>query len=484
MKQAVIIGGGIAGIASSLRLNKLGYKVTLLEASDTLGGKLRQFEAEGFRFDQGPSLFTLPHLVEELFALYGKNVNEYFQYEESEIATQYFFSDKSIFTAYSEPKKFSEEVLKKWGVNVSQVLQNIIDDYNKTSPIFIENSLTKVSDLLTKEVWVALPVLTRIGVFESLHQFNKKHFKHPQLVQLFDRYATYNGSNPYQTPSIMRVISALEHQDGVFFPKRGMRSIVTSLVQLAEEEGVTFLTNKKVESISVSNQKNIRSVKTSDGVFDADLVVSNVDVNFFIPNILDKKIRVPREKELSSSAMVFYWGVNKSFDQLHLHNIFFSEDYKKEFQEIFDDFKIPTDPTIYVHISSKINEDDAPKGSENWFVMINVPPKPELFTKEVIAKVEKRVMAILSKQLETNLEEVISYSSYWSPKLIEQDTQSWKGALYGLNSNKLNSAFYRQRNKSKDINNLYFVGGSVHPGGGIPLCLNSAKIVEELITNQ
>ncbi|NLR90574.1 1-hydroxycarotenoid 3,4-desaturase CrtD [Flammeovirga agarivorans] len=480
MKKAIIIGAGIGGVSAALRINKLGYKVTVLEGTDNVGGKLKDFNLGGYRFDRGPSLFTLPHLVEELFSLYHKKTEDYFTYISHDVATKYFFADGATFTGYTDTQKFSDEVKEIWGVDIEDVMHQIIDDYKKTSPIFLESGLNKVSDLFNKEVLAALPVLTRLGWFESLHEFNKKYFKNDQLVQLFDRYATYNGSNPYHTPSIMRVISALEHSDGVFFPNKGMRSIITSLIKLAEEEGVEFITNQKVKKIQ-TKANTIVSVETDDKTYNADLFVSNADVNFFLPQVVKKEIKIPTSKELSSSALVFYWGVKKKFESLDLHNIFFSKDYKKEFQQLFDDLKIPEDPTIYVHISSKVNIEDAPEGCENWFVMINVPAQPELFSDEIVKKIEAKVIQILSKHLKVALSELIEESSFWSPRGIEKDTMSWKGALYGLNSNKLTHALYRQRNKSNDFKNLYFVGGSVHPGGGIPLCLNSSKIVEGLI---
>ncbi|ANQ48889.1 phytoene desaturase [Flammeovirga sp. MY04] len=480
MKKAIVIGAGIGGVSAALRINKLGYKVTVLEGTDTVGGKLKEFSMDGFRFDRGPSLFTLPHLVEELFELYDRDVDQYFKYNKHEIATKYFYEDGTEFTSYTDAEKFADEIKKVWGVDVSEVMHQIIDDYKKTSPIFLESGLTKITDLFTKEVFDALPVLTRLGWFESLHEFNKKYFKNDQLVQLFDRYATYNGSSPYKTPSIMRVISALEHSDGVFFPKEGMRSIITSLTKLAEEVGVEFKLNEQVTGVKYLGRE-IKEVNTSNKTYEADVFICNADVNFFLPEVLGEKIKTPKPKELSSSAMVFYWGIDHDFKQLDLHNIFFSNDYQKEFKQLFDELKIPEDPTIYVHISSVLNKNDAPENSQNWFVMINVPALPEVFTKEKVSEIETLLIKKLSEFLKVDLNEKIVCSKNWTPKTIEEDTLSWKGALYGLNSNKLTHALYRQRNKSNHYKNLYFVGGSVHPGGGIPLCLNSSKIVESLI---
>jgi phytoene dehydrogenase-like protein len=181
--------------------------------------------------------------------------------------------------------------------------------------------------------------------------------------------------------------------------------------------------------------------------------------------------------EPSSSALVFYWGINKEFPDLDLHNIFFSADYKKEFNNIFKEKTIDIDPTVYIFVSSKMVKSDAPKNCENWFVMVNAPSNSKENWEELIRTTKKNIINKINKSLKTNIEDYIAYEKIASPITIEQETLSKGGALYGNSSNAIFSAFLRHPNFLKSVKNLYFVGGSVHPGGGIPLCLASAKIV-------
>jgi phytoene dehydrogenase-like protein len=185
--------------------------------------------------------------------------------------------------------------------------------------------------------------------------------------------------------------------------------------------------------------------------------------------------------ERSSSALIFYWGVMKSFPQLGLHNIFFSDDYKKEFQKIFKDLDVAEDPTVYVNITSKYTPSDAPSDSENWFVMINVPGDFGQDWAELTQRIRKMVIKKLNSILDVNMNDLIEAEDILDPPGIERKTSSFRGSLYGSGSNDVLSAFLRHPNFSRRLNNLYFAGGSAHPGGGIPLCLLSAEITANLI---
>jgi phytoene dehydrogenase-like protein len=180
--------------------------------------------------------------------------------------------------------------------------------------------------------------------------------------------------------------------------------------------------------------------------------------------------------------LIFYWGVKKEFPELDLHNILFSEDYKKEFDEIFNLKKAPTDPTVYINISSKDEKADAPAGCENWFVMINVPGNQGQNWDEEISKARKAIVQRINQALNTDIESLIETESILDPRSIESKTQSFQGSLYGAASNNRNAAFLRHPNFSNQLKNLYFCGGSVHPGGGIPLALLSGKITAEIIS--
>ena len=485
MKKVIVIGSGIAGLAVSIRLALKGYNVQVFEQNSYPGGKLSSFSIKDYRFDAGPSLFTMPHLVTELFKLAGEDVKNYFEFSKKEIACNYFWQDGTSFTAYGERKKFLKEVEKIFGepqYNVDKYLKKAKKKYDLTSSLFLEQSLHKLKTFISLDTLKALFQLKTFELQKSLHQANTQSFSSPHLIQLFDRYATYNGSDPYQTSGIMTLIQHLESAYGTFVPKKGMVSITESLYGLAKRLGVKFSFETVVKEIKVELGV-ISGIKTKSGSFSSDYVISNMDVFHTYKKLLPNEIlpinRLKQER--SSSAVIFYWGIKQSFPDLDLHNIFFSKNYKKEFQAIFKDKTVSEDPTIYINITSKEVVGDAPKGCENWFIMINTPADHGQDWTQIVNRLRSHIITNISKRLNVNLRNLIVCEEVLTPPDIESKTQSYMGALYGASSNDTMAAFLRHPNFSNRIKNLYFCGGSVHPGGGIPLCLLSAKIVDELI---
>lgn len=485
MKKAIIIGAGIGGIATSIRLSVKGYDCLILESSDGPGGKLCEFTENGYRFDFGPSLFTLPQQVDDLFTLAGKNPRNHFNYIKLDKSCNYFFEDGTQLNAYSDQEKFGEEVHEKLGVDPS-VLKQYFDHskliYDVTKPVFLDKSLHKISSYLNYDTIKALSKTHQFDLLDTMHSANKKRVKDPRLVQLFDRYATYNGSNPYKAPGILNLISTLEHVDGTYFPEGGMYSITKSLAELALGLGVKILYNTKAEKILYHNG-NATAVQADGKTLEADIIVSNMDAYLTYKKLLGD-IKGPTKvlnQERSSSALVFYWGITKEFENLHLHNIFFSSDYENEFDHLFNKKSICDDPTAYVNITSKYCKTDSPQGHENWFVMINAPSMAGQDWDSIVARTRRNVIAKLSRMLKTDIEPLIESESITDPRLVESKTMSYQGSLYGTSSNQRLAAFFRHPNFSRKIKNLYFCGGSVHPGGGIPLCLMSAKIVDSLV---
>lgn len=485
MKKAAIVGAGIGGIAASIRLALKGYQVTVYEANDSFGGKMHEFWLGGYRFDAGPSLFTLPHLVDELFSLAGRDPSKYFSYTRLNPITHYFWPDGSHLKAYADPEEFAREAEQRLGVPEREVREALARSrrlYRGTADTFLKKSLHRAGTYLSPDVLKALGCLSDLGLTTTMHEANARKFKDPRFVQLLDRFATYNGSDPYQAPGTLNIIPHLEHNIGAFYPKGGMYAIAASLVKLAEELGVEFRYNEPVEQIVTLGGK-VLSVKTAQDNYNADVVVSNMDVVPTYRRLLsghpapEKTLQQPR----SSSALIYYWGIRRQFRELHLHNIFFSQDYKEEFEHIFQRKTISADPTVYINITSKLETADAPPGCENWFVMVNVPHHQGQDWEQLIASTRQTVLKKLGKMLHTDIESLIEHEQVLDPLLIEQRTSSFAGALYGSSSNNLMAAFLRHPNFSKQIEGLYFCGGSVHPGGGIPLCLLSAKIVADMV---
>lgn len=484
-KKAIVIGAGIAGLAAAVRLANKGYQVQVFEANAYPGGKLSEIEIKGYRFDAGPSLFTLPDQVEELFRISGKNPAEHFQYIKLPVACHYFWEDGHQVKAWSDINKFSDEVETKLGEpaqNVRNALKSSAFIYDHLSPLFMHRSLHKLKTWTNKEALKSYLKMGKLGIFSTMNKANEKRFVQPKMVQLFNRYATYNGSNPYETPATLNIIPHLEFNIGAFFPKNGIHDITLSIYRLALNLGVIFTFNAKVEEILVENKKAV-GVLVKGEIQEADLVVNNMDMVNAYKSIL-KKQKQPKlllNQPKSSSALIFYWGIKKNFTELDLHNILFSDNYKEEFDHIFHKKTIYHDPTVYINITSVYKADDAPKGCMNWFTMINLPNNQGQDWDKMIVEARKNIIAKVNRTLNTDIESLIEVEDVLEPRTIESRTSSANGALYGNSSNNMYAAFLRHANYSSDIQNLYFCGGSVHPGGGIPLCLLSAKIMTEMV---
>ena len=486
MPKAIVIGAGIAGIAASLRLKAQGFEVEVHEANPYTGGKLHAISQDGYRFDLGPSLFTMPQFVEELFALFGEDVTRHFEYIQKEVICNYFWSDGTTFSAKSDKQEYIEELCTTFGESPKKVkafLNRNKEKYELTAPLFLENSLHKVHTYLNTNTIKSIAQLYKLHIFQSLDKTAKAYFKNTKTVQLVNRYATYNGSNPYKTPGIMSLIPHLEQYYGTFFPKGGMHRISQSLYELGLRQNISYRLNSKVSSILTEKERAVGIALENGEHRKADLVVCNMDVFPTYKQLLatHKAPEKTLAQERSSSALIFYWGIEKSFPNLDLHNIFFSDDYQNEFEHLFDKKSICDDPTVYVNISSKDNPEDAPKNCENWFVMINAPAHYNQDWNALVQKTRVNILRKLSKILNTDIEALIATEYILEPSGIEKNTSSYRGALYGAASNDTMAAFLRHPNFNKKIKNLYHCGGSVHPGGGIPLCMLSAKIVSDLV---
>lgn len=485
--SVAVIGSGIAGLSAAIRLSLQGRKVVVFEKNTYTGGKITAFEKQGFRFDMGPSLFTMPQLVEELFELAGKTPKDYFQYHTHDEVCRYFWLDGKCLTLYPSVDRNVEAITTVFGKESGRRVRKYFDDARKkfelTAPFFLESSLHKAKTFLSPRVLKVVSEIPRLGLFSTLDDQNKRYFKEPKLVQLFNRYATYNGSSPYQTPGIMQMISHLEHGMGTHFPVGGMHAISQSLTKLAQELGVQFELSSMVEHILVEENK-VQGVMVNGTERMFDLVVCNSDIKHAYHELLPKQVRRPRKtlaQEPSSSALIFYWGIGQTFPEMDLHNIIFSEDYKEEFDHICSNGPFWKDPTIYIHISNRLEVDDAPKGKDSWFVMVNVPYDQGQDWEDIVRKVRRKLIERISSVLGKDIASLIETEEILTPTQIQQRTSSVGGALYGTSSNERMAAFLRHSNKSSSVKGLYFCGGSAHPGGGVPLCILSGKIAAEWI---
>ncbi len=486
MKNTIVIGAGIGGIAASIRLARKGYSVKVFEASNYPGGKLSEFKMGEYRFDRGPSLFTLPQYVEELFELCGERMSDHFTYSELPVLCKYFYPDGFVFEAKGNKEENIKAIVQAFDEDEKKVrtfFSKAEFIYNTTAPLFLERPLKLSKLYMTKAFWKGVARIPRLPLIGNYTFQLKKYFKNPKTIQYFQRYATYNGSNPYKTPALMQLLPHVEQGIGAFIPDKGMYDISHQLCELAKRQGVQFIFNSKVNEIIVEDGKAVGIRFEENKIEKAGLIVSNMDVFPTYKKLLPKQEepKVILNQEKSSSALIFYWGMNKIFNQLDVHNILFSSNYENEFRCLFEHKILIEDPTVYIHITSKHIAIDAPISAENWFVMVNAPHNTGQDWDSIEKETKENIISKIESQLGENIREHIVCEKSWNPKGIENDTSSHLGALYGNASNSSSAAFFRHANNSSRIKDLYFVGGSVHPGGGVPLAILSARTMSDLI---
>ena len=484
-KKVGVIGAGIGGMATAVLLKQQGFDVTVFEKNEYPGGKIGQVIDGKYRFDLGPSVFTMPELVDELYQAVGETPEDYFQYDSLDQSCRYFYEDGTVLTAYRQTEDFIKELTRKTGEpenHIRAYLDKSRTIYDLTADIFMFRSIHSASDLLNRQTLWSLMNSRKIDAFHTMHQSNEKQFESEKLVQLFDRYATYNGSDPYRTPATFNIISHLEHNKGVYYPVRGIYSIAEGLLKLMKTLSIDVHLNEGVNEI-VPGRKRVERLITDSGEYTFDYMVSNMDVNLFYSQVLKDEAMLKKviKPEKSSSALIFYWGVRGRFPELGLHNILFSQDYPGEFRHLFGHKKLHSDPTVYIYISSKVVPEDAPRGCENWYVMVNAPEDTGQDWTVLRSQVREHILAKIHRMLGIDLRDYIETEQVMDPPAIGRYTSSYHGSLYGNSSNSRFAAFNRHPNFSRKYRNLYFTGGSVHPGGGIPLSLASARIVSDKI---
>lgn len=493
-KSCAVIGSGIAGLAAAIRIASKGYSVDVYETNNYAGGKMRELRKDGYRFDMGPSVFMLPELIDELFELCHKNPRDYYSYNPLDISFKYFFEDGCVINAYTDVEKFGEEIALKT-IDSKKTFDNYRKDietkYKITNSVFIENSLHVFRNFLNWKTIYGLLNFHKIDAFKSMNKGNRSFFKDPRLVQLLNNFATYIGANPFAAPATLNVIQHLEINLGTYLPEKGMYSIVTALVKLATDMGVKFHYTTTVEEIITGpsaiggGKKKVIGIKTKNtALIPYDRVISNMDIYYTFNKLLPQESAPKRilEQPKSSSVIGFFWGVNKKHEGLGIHNMLFSNDDEGEYKAIFDNKTVSDDPSIYISISSKKIIADAPKDCENWFLFVTVPNDQGQNWDELVFRTRKNIFEKVNRMLKTDIEKHIQFEELLTPPMIKENYSSPFGAVYGNSSDDKFASFFRHSNFSKNISGLYFVGGSVHPGAGIPMCLNSAKIMDKVFS--
>lgn len=485
-KRVLVIGAGLGALSGALRLAKMGFDVTIFEKNAAAGGKLNEKKIGAYRFDTGPSLLTMPFVIDELFAYCGRARQDFLEFMPLEPICRYFYPDGATLDASAEVERMKRE-LARLSPRDAAVYENFLAYterlYKLTADVFLFSPIHEFAAMLK---WKNLPTLLRlpqIDPWRTVHGGVARFFQDARLVQLFDRYATYNGSDPYRAPATLNVIPYVEYVLGSYYIRGGMYRLAEALLVLANQLGVKIHLSARVEKI-LHDGRRVNGLQVHGEKIAADFVLCGQDVVVAHNELLDgctKRREQLNRLEPSCSGLVWLWGVKKQHPALAQHNIFFSADYQKEFAQIFDEKIPPEDPTIYVAITGKSDPAHAPAGGENWFVLVNMPYLTgKINWPQEVPRQRARILEKLRRR-GFDIANQIEAEFVLSPEDFYKNYLSNRGSIYGISSNHRRTAFKRPANRSRDLRGLYFAGGSTHPGGGVPLVMLSGKIAAELM---
>jgi phytoene desaturase len=491
-KSVIIIGAGLGGLAAAIRLATKGVRVRVLEKNATPGGKVNIHRAAGYSFDTGASLLTMRHVLADLFSSAGRSIDDYLEIFALEPICRYRWPDGATLDASTDLNKTEREIERVGSRADAEGFRRFLVDarrkYEVAERTFLAHSLNDLPKLLRPRY---ARDLAAISSWRTLDAHVRRYFRSPHLRQLFNRFATYNGSSPYATPATFALIPYVEFGLGAWYVRGGMYELPSALARLAQELGVEIRTGVEVEEILIERGRACGVRLAGGEVLRSDAVLANSDAVDTYRRLIGKESRrVYTDRKLeqlepSCSGLVLLLGVARRYPQLAHHNIFFSSDYPAEFRAIFDERRPAADPTIYVCASSRTDASQSPGGHENLFVLVNAPATSGQtdWTTEA-----RGYRDLIVRRLEENgldgLSKAIDYEYIITPADFEQTYHANRGSIYGISSNKRRNAFLRPPNKARDIEGLYFAGGSTHPGGGIPLVLLSGKMAAELLLRE
>ncbi|MDQ3304587.1 MAG: phytoene desaturase family protein [Actinomycetota bacterium] len=482
MADVAVVGGGVGGVAAALRLRAAGHDVVLFERNPVLGGKLAGRSFDGFTFDTGPSLLTLPEVFDDLLATAGTSLAEVVAPVRLDPICRYRWPDGSGFDHRADRAEATaavERLIPGQGAAFAAYLEHGQRVWEVSQRTFFAGPMESPADLIRRmrgpaDLWAIDPLRT-------LDARARSHFDDPRLVQWAGRYATYSGSSPYAAPATLACIPWIEQSSGAWYVPGGLARLAQALGGVLAGAGVEVRTETDVEAIRADTDA-VQGVRLAGGEsVDADVVVANVDATHLYADLLPDRQALRRvlRAPVSSSGFALLAAVEGRTEGLAHHNIAFSADARAEFSDIFDRHEAPGDPTLYVCASAVSDPSQAPDGCENWFVLVNVPPAGAVDWDGEAEPYRDHLLEVLARRgwdLAGRLRSVETIT----PADIARRYRSWQGAIYGTSSNGRRAAFLRPANRGPR-RGLYLVGGSSHPGGGLPLVTLSGAIVAAMV---
>jgi phytoene desaturase len=484
-KQVIVIGSGFGGLSAAIRLQSQGFQVTILERREQIGGRAGVYKLDGYIFDAGPTVITAPFLIEELFTLSGRKMNDYVELLPVWPYYRIFFDDKSHFD-YAHPAD-NIKAIEKFSPEDVEGYKKMIND---VKPIFEKGFLEmsfKPFDSFASMLKIA-PALFSLKSYLTNYQFVSKYIKNEKLRTVYSFHPLLIGGNPFSVPSIYSLIQFLEKEWGVFFAKGGTTALVHGLAQLFTDLGGKIVLNAEVSKINVVDKK-VSGISLQDGrEYTSDIVISNADVAHTYMNLIDKKHRKKNSDRkykkaiYSMSLFLIYFGTNKQYPNMKHHTIILGPRYKALLKDIFDKKILADDFSSYLHVPTRTDPSLAPPGGETFYILVPVPHQDSGLDWDTIKdQFKDKILSFLDKEYLPNLLENLVVSKVFTPKDFETEYLAYKGSAFSLEPIFRQSAYFRTHNRSEDVKGLYFVGAGTHPGAGVPGVMSSAKLTTDII---
>lgn len=481
-KRVIIIGGGIGGLGTAGLFSKKGYDVTLLEKNEHLGGRANIFEANGYKFDMGPSWYLAPDIFSHYFDLMGEKVEDHLDLQRLSPSYRIFFrNDPENLDIHSEIEKDSatfEAIEPGAGEKLRAYLQQSEYQYEVATRHFMFKNYDSIFDFLNKRV---MTEGQKLSVFSKMHAFVSRFFQSQKLRQVMEYTMVFLGTSPYEAPALYNLMSHMDFNQGVFYPRGGFYEVIRALSAIAEKNGSELRTGATVAEIIV--EKGVaKGVRLESGeILDADIVISNADMWFTETKLLPPAARTFSERYwnkrvMAPSAFIMYLGVNRKLPNLVHHNLLFSEDWRKNFDDIYKHPNLPAEPSLYVCAPSVTDPSVAPEGKENLFVLVPIASDLKIGDAER-DKYADHVLQLMEEEMGlTGLRDSIEYKRIYTVENFAADYNAYKGSALGLAHTLRQTAIFRPKNYSKKVKGLYYVGAGTNPGIGTQICLISAEL--------
>ncbi len=483
----VVIGAGLGGLSAAISLATEGFSVEIVEKNDKVGGKLNIMEKDGFTFDLGPSILTMPHIFDALFTRASKNREDYVRFEKVEPHWRNFFEDGAVIDLTPDKEAMRKE-LDKLGPSAADEFERFMAYSKKLCTETEAGYFAKGLDTFWELIRCYGPIrsLLSFDVFRSMNQGVRRFISDPKLVDILNYFIKYVGSSPYDSPALMNLMPYIQFEYGLWYVHGGMYGLAQAMERLALELGVNIRLNAEVTEIRREGNRATAICLADGQVLPADIVVSNMEVIPAMQKLLyskENELKKMQRFEPTCSGLVLHLGVDRIYRQLAHHNFFYSDHPRHHFDAIFHSHTLSDDPTIYLVAPCKSDPKQAPSGCEIIKVLPHIPhldPNKPLSPEEYLA-FRERVLIKLERMGLTDLRKHIVTEEYWTPHDIQARYYSNQGSIYGVVADRFKNLGFKAPQRSNQLNNLYFVGGSVNPGGGMPMVTLSGQLVRDKI---